>query len=230
MRRVVPTLVIVVVVILVAARFLGGDRISLDEVEQSPSAVESSTLSSAAHEAEPRVEMPERIPRRVDRGEATVEPEGESGIRPNESVRHPSDNERRGGATPEEIVKGVIESVDSYFAAGFAGDPEAAAKVSTPGSSVIRQAASVRELTSAFPDLPLDVYGGGKHALAVSWLVEVEQPNGLAKGYLVFTLEQSEDGVWLIDDIDFEDEDSGLLEIERFIETHEGELLTPLRE
>jgi len=126
-------------------------------------------------------------------------------------------------------VEGVLDSIDKYLGAGFAGDVEAAQAVSKPGTDVAEDAQGFRDVTSAFPDLPLDVYGGGKVALAVSWLVEVQEPSGSEEGYILFWLEQDESGTWIIFDNDFRIQSSAELWIDKFLETYEAELLTPDR-
>lgn len=156
------------------------------------------------------------------------DPEPESQGLP-EIARNEEEGRHGDPPTDAEIVEGVRDSIDGFIAAGLTGDVEAARTFSKPGTVIAEQSPSIQEVRSEFPDLPLDVYGGGKHALAVSWRVEVQEPSGLENGYLLFTLEQDESGTWLIGDIDFENQDNAELEIDKFIETYEAELLTPDR-
>lgn len=103
---------------------------------------------------------------------------------------------------------------NAFFAAGTAGDSQAAAEVALP--EVAKQAVQLGQLTNESAELPFDIYIQGNNALAVSSLVQTPKPNQPA-GYLVFTFAKSAQGKWLVIDVDLEEsEQAALAELERF--------------
>ena len=69
-------------------------------------------------------------------------------------------------------------------------------------------------------DLSIDVYADSAIALAVSAPLKVQDDLDQSTGFLVFTLKKNDAGQWLINDIDFEEQEGAAAEIDRFLDQY----------
>lgn len=115
----------------------------------------------------------------------------------------------------------ITSSISEYFEAAAANDTERAAAVTKPESAVLSQMDEMAQADFYPKDVLFEVLADESHAIAVSELVSVERPNGRTEeGFLLFFLDKSDSGSWLIYDIDFESGDSGSEELDRFVERY----------
>ena len=133
----------------------------------------------------------------------------------------------------ETVVEDVLVVLGAFFAAAGDGDGEAAVALCTPpnknhGDDAVEMG---QRLVTASSDVAFDIYGDVRHALAVSELIGLTEGGPEDEtGFLVFTLLKTEDGEWLIDDIDYENHEGAVGEIDRFLLMFKSaEMLTPQR-
>ena len=112
-------------------------------------------------------------------------------------------------------LSSIRTAINIYIEAGLGRDEKALAAVCVPGSAVAQQALTGLSEIEGVRDLRLvEVRSAGRAALAITTPIEADHGR---TGPLVFTLLQSPEGNWRIDDIDVEDADGLREEIERFI-------------
>lgn len=184
----------------------------------SPSTDEEST---AQEEVAPPVDVPE--PRVSETPVAESDPEPEAPVETLEAAETGLNDETRLSPQIADafVLADIISSISEYFEAAAANDTERAAAVAKPASAVVSQMEEMSQAQISPKDLLFEVLADEAHAIAVSELVSVERPNGRTEeGFLLFFLDKSDSGVWLIDDIDFETGESGSEELDRFLEVY----------
>jgi hypothetical protein len=120
--------------------------------------------------------------------------------------------------THDQRLPAIRNAVSIYIEAGLGRDEKVLAAVCVPGSAVARQAMTDLPEIEGVRDLRLaEVRSDRRSALAITTPVKADHGR---TGPLVFTLLQSAEGNWQIDDIDVEDADGLAQEIDRFMDRY----------